>query len=79
MSVATVSSKGQITLPAEARRAVGMRAGDRVMVRVLDGAIVIEPVLEFLGLKGTLGPALPAAKEVEAMQQEAARRATTRG
>lgn len=75
MSVATVSSKGQITLPAEARRAVGVRAGDRVLVRVRDGAIVIEPVGDFLALKGTLGPALPREQEAEAMQDEAARRA----
>lgn len=76
MSVATVSSKGQITLPAEARRAVGLRAGDRVTVRVRDGAIVVEPVTDFLSLQGTLGPALPQAVEADAMQAEAAHAVT---
>lgn len=78
MSVATISSKGQITLPVEARRAVGMQAGDRVRVRVHDGAIIIEPVLDFLGLKGTLGPALPRAEEIDAMQEAATRHAMGR-
>lgn len=71
MSIATISSKGQITLPAEARRAIGVRAGDRVLVRVLEGAIVIEPTTDFLDLRGSVGPALPAEEEQQAMQDEA--------
>jgi len=79
MPFSTISSKGQLTLPAEARRALGIRAGDRVLVRVQDGVIVIAPVLEFLGLKGTLGPARSPEEEREAMEQEATDRATGRG
>lgn len=79
MSIATVSSKGQITLPAEARRALGVRAGDRVLVRVRDGAIVIEPVIDFLALQGTLGRALSPREEADSMQREATLRATGRG
>lgn len=67
MAVATISSKGQITLPAEARRAIGVAAGDRVIVRVVDGAIVVERALDFLSLRGVLGPALPRAEETAAM------------
>lgn len=32
----TVSSKGQVTLPAEARRRLGIRAGTRLEVIILD-------------------------------------------
>ena len=71
MSVATVSSKGQITLPADARRAAGVRVGDRVLVSVRGNTIVIEPVLDFFALKGALGPALSPAREAVAMQREA--------
>jgi antitoxin PrlF len=72
MAVATISSKGQITLPAEARRAIGVSAGDRVHVRIVDGAIVIEPVRDFLSLRGLAGRALPSDVEEAAMQSEAA-------
>jgi AbrB family looped-hinge helix DNA binding protein len=67
MTFATISSKGRITLPAEARRAIGVAAGDRVMVRVVDGAIVVERAVDFLSLRGALGPALPRDTEVAAM------------
>ena len=72
MSIATVSSKGQITLPSEARRATGICAHDRVWVRVSAGTIVIEPVADFMALKGVLGDALPALAEEEAMEHAAA-------
>jgi antitoxin PrlF len=72
MSVATVSSKGQITLPADARRALGISTGDRVSVRVQDGVIVVTPVADFLSLQGMLGRALSAAEEEAAMRDEAA-------
>lgn len=74
MAIATVSSKGQITLPAEAREALGIRAHDRVLVRVHEGAIVIEPVADFFSLKGSLGAALPRDEEEQHMQVEATRR-----
>jgi|JI7StandDraft_1071085.scaffolds.fasta_scaffold601356_1 AbrB family looped-hinge helix DNA binding protein len=72
MAVATISSKGQITLPAEARRAIGVAAGDRVLVRAVDGVIVVEPVVDFLSLRGVLGAALPREAEVARMQDAAA-------
>jgi AbrB family looped-hinge helix DNA binding protein len=40
---ATVSSKGQITIPAEVRKALRLRAGDRVIFRVVDGHTVFQP------------------------------------
>ena len=73
MSIATVSSKGQITLPAEAREILGIRPGARVSVRVVHQAIVIEQMTDFLSLKGALGPALPPEEETGAMAAEAAR------
>lgn len=35
MSVAIVSSKGQITIPSKARRAVGLKAHDPVLIATL--------------------------------------------
>lgn len=39
---ATITSKGQITLPAAARRALGLREGQKVEVRVEGTSLVIE-------------------------------------
>ena len=44
-----------------------------------DGAIVIEPVLDFLSLQGVLGAALPREEERAAVEEEAVRRARARG
>lgn len=38
----TITAKGQITLPAEARRALGLRAGQKVGVRVDGDRLVID-------------------------------------
>ena len=43
MPSSTVTSKGQITLPVEFRRALGIRAGARVHMRLEDGTIRIDP------------------------------------
>jgi AbrB family looped-hinge helix DNA binding protein len=40
---AIVTSKGQITIPAEIRKALGLRAGDRVVFRVVDGRVLLHP------------------------------------
>jgi AbrB family looped-hinge helix DNA binding protein len=38
-----VSTKHQIVVPSEARRALGIRAGDRLSVEVTSDAIVLRP------------------------------------
>jgi AbrB family looped-hinge helix DNA binding protein len=55
MSFATISSKGQITLPARSRKALGLKPHDRVSVDVKNDAIVIRPVGDFFELEGFLG------------------------
>jgi AbrB family looped-hinge helix DNA binding protein len=39
----TISSKGQITVPVEVRRRLGLREGDRVRFVVKDGNVTVEP------------------------------------
>lgn len=67
MPIATVSSKGQITLPVESRRALGIQSQDRVLVDITDDAIVVRKVPDFLELDGFLGRALPDEEEQERM------------
>ncbi len=39
-----LSERGQLTLPAEVRKALGLRGGDAFQVRVEDGRVVLELV-----------------------------------
>lgn len=56
MSLATVSSKGQITLPAKIRAILGIRSKDKVQFIIRDNEIVIKPLRSFRELRGTIKP-----------------------
>lgn len=74
MTVATISTKGQITLPVAARNALGMKPHDRVAVDVRDGAITVRPAPDLFKFKGFLGKRHPREEEKKAMQAYVARR-----
>ena len=40
---ATVTSKGQITIPSDVRRHLGLRKGDRVEFDLVDGTAILRP------------------------------------
>jgi AbrB family looped-hinge helix DNA binding protein len=60
---ATVTSKGQVTLPKSVRQALGLEAGDRVIFRVHEGLAVLAKVPDFLDLAGTV-PVPPGKKGI---------------
>jgi len=41
MAEATVTSKGQITIPAEIRRAMGLKTGERIVFTQLDDGTIV--------------------------------------
>jgi AbrB family looped-hinge helix DNA binding protein len=51
---ATLTSKGQITLPKSVRDALDLKEGDRVLFRVLEGRAVLAKVEDFLDLAGSV-------------------------
>ncbi len=51
---ATVTSKGQVTLPKSVRDALGLQTGDRVVFRVQEGRAVLAKVPDFLDLAGSV-------------------------
>jgi bifunctional DNA-binding transcriptional regulator/antitoxin component of YhaV-PrlF toxin-antitoxin module len=73
MPVASVSSKGQVTLPAECRRATGIGLKTRVFIQVDQGAIRITPAPGILSLRGFLGKAVSREEEERGMQEAVAR------
>ena len=49
-----MTTKGQITLPAEIRKKRGIKPGDKVQVTEEKGDIKVEPIPDFFSLKGSL-------------------------
>ncbi len=43
MANTVLSSKGQLVIPLEVRRRLGLKAGDQFVCEVVDGKIVLEP------------------------------------
>ncbi|MEW6771977.1 MAG: AbrB/MazE/SpoVT family DNA-binding domain-containing protein [Bacillota bacterium] len=56
MTVVTVSTKGQIIIPAEIRKRYNIKRGDRLALQEVDGRLVLVPLEEkpFVGLYGAL-------------------------
>ena len=66
MTTATMTTKGQITIPLDVRQRLGLDAGDRIeFVELAGGEFVIKPAIDDVrSLKGLLqGPAKPVSVE----------------
>lgn len=79
MTTATLTSKGQITVPRDVRQRLGLDSGDRVeFVEIEQGVFAIKPVIDDVrSLKGLLKkPAKPVSVEDmnAAIRARAARR-----
>ncbi|MFO7572198.1 MAG: AbrB/MazE/SpoVT family DNA-binding domain-containing protein [Gaiellaceae bacterium] len=60
-ALATVTSKGQLTIPKSVREALGIHKGDRVVFRVEDDCVLLAKTPELLDLAGTI--AVPEGKK----------------
>lgn len=73
MTITTLSSKGQITLPAAARKSIGLKPYDRVAIETSGDEIIVRRTRDFFALKGFLGRARPRDKERAAMMKAVVR------
>ncbi|WP_096788139.1 type II toxin-antitoxin system PrlF family antitoxin [Rhodobacter sp. CZR27] len=77
MPESTMTVKGQTTLPAEVRRALGLSAGDRLRYVILDGGEVrlvkTRPLASLAGMLHREGRAVVSLEEMEAAIAEGAR------
>jgi antitoxin PrlF len=65
-AVATVTSKGQITLPRDLRRRLGVRSGDKVRFEEVGTDIYIRPVKDeapFEKYRGIGNPGIPSGRK----------------
>ena len=53
-SIATVTSKGQVTIPVAVRRALSIKAGDHLAFAVADDHVVVTPAQDFLSMAGSV-------------------------
>lgn len=79
MPTATMTSKGQITVPKDVRAALGVRPGDRLAFRIGDdGTITVEAeTVDLRSLRGIVRPAVRGVT-VEAMGETIRRRKAPR-
>jgi antitoxin PrlF len=77
MSAATITSKGQLTLPKQVRDALGLQAGDRVdFVAALDGRYTLVPIKSSIThLKGCIPPPKKSVT-IDAMRHAVSQRAS---
>jgi len=52
--IATITSQGQITIPASMRRQMFLDKFNKAFIRTEDKKILIEPIIDLLSLGGTL-------------------------
>jgi len=76
MSEATVTSKGQVTIPAEIRRAMGLSAGERVVFTQLDDGTTVFRAKRrsIMELRGFLKPARRRKRPVAVKEMNIGRR-----
>jgi antitoxin PrlF len=76
MATSTVSTKGQIVIPAQVRAELGVEAGSRVeFVKTEEGWLIKPATLPVTGLKGVLGKPRKSVT-VEEMNRAIRRRST---
>ena len=71
MAIATISSKGQITVPSSLRKKLGIKAHDRLMIGSTGNEIVISRIPNLLEIKGYFGKAIPEEEEREGIETAA--------
>lgn len=54
MYTVSITKQGQISIPAKIRRQLGLDKTKRAIVSTEDNKVIIEPVKDFLELKGSL-------------------------
>jgi len=55
--IRTVTTKGQITIPVEIRRLLEVEPGDKVVFRVTEGTVELQPIT--MTLEDTFGAVIP--------------------
>ncbi len=66
----TITSQGQISIPAKLRRKLGLDKNKKALVREENGELVVKPVKDFLELGGSLHHYAKKNKSIEQIMKE---------
>ena len=73
MGLSQMRQKGQVTIPANVRRAIGLKPGDQVMIRLQeDGSLKLERIMSFRELLDSLPLATVPPIDWKALREEMA-------
>ena len=63
MGIGTISTKGQITIPAHVRKKMSLKSGDKVLFEERPDGFAIKKVKDIFEMRGCIGPAKTSEEE----------------
>lgn len=54
MQIVSITSQGQISIPAKMRRELGLNEKEQALVSVENGKVIVKPIKDLLDLRGSL-------------------------
>jgi len=69
-ALVTITSQGQITIPAEFRRKLGLNESKKAVVAIEDNKLIIEPIPDLLSLEGSLQHKAKKGKKIQEIIKE---------
>ena len=71
MHITTVTQKGQVTIPIDIRRHLGLKPGDSVQFFKTNGEFRVKPIPNFFSFRGSLkGKKVPSEKTIDKISQQ---------
>ena len=64
-----VNSKGQVTIPSDIRKKIGIKPGEKVVIKHEDGKVSVAPVGDFKSFRGSV-PAREVPADFDKLRQE---------
>lgn len=65
MLLTTITVKGQVTIPLDIRKKLGVKAGDSVSFEDVGDVVIVKPVGDFFSLRGSLSGKIPNRKTID--------------
>lgn len=69
-TLVTITSQGQMTIPAKFRRKLGLDESKKAVVAIEDNKLIVEPIPELLSLEGSLQHKAKKGKKIEEIIKE---------
>ena len=71
MSIATLTTKWQVTIPSDIRKKLGLKPQERLSFQIVDEGIFIRPVRDLMGFYGAGRSAVKGPEDFDRVRDEA--------